>query len=61
MMDEIVKARVEDGVVVEAFLINNIPFPNDTYRADLADWLTAPTEVGIGWLYSGETFTPPVE
>jgi hypothetical protein len=61
MMDEIVKARVEDGVVVEAFLISNIPFPNDTYRADLADWLTAPTEVGIGWLYNGEIFKHPTE
>lgn len=60
-MDEIVKARVEDGVVVEAFLISNIAFPNETYRADLADWLTAPTEAGIGWLYNGEIFTPPVE
>ena len=61
MMDQIVKARVEDGVVVEAFLINDIPFPNDTYRADLADWLAAPTEVGVGWLYDGATFTPPME
>ncbi len=58
---EIVKARVENGVVVEAFLISDIPFPNDTYLADLADWLTAPTEVGVGWLYNGETFTPPTE
>jgi hypothetical protein len=60
-MMEIVKARVENGVVVEAFLINDIPFPNNIYRADLADWLTAPTEVGVGWLYNGETFTPPTE
>ena len=61
MMEQIVKARVEGGVVVEAYLINNIPFPNDVYRPDLADWLTAPLEVGIGWLYDGETFTPPME
>jgi hypothetical protein len=61
MMDEIVKARVENGVVVEAFLINDIPFPNDIYRAELADWITAPTEVGVGWLYNGEIFTPPME
>jgi len=60
-MDYIVKARVEDGMVVESFLINNIPFPNDVYRADLADWITAPVEVGVGWLYDGEKFTPPVE
>jgi len=60
-MMEIVKARVENGVVVEAFLIADIPFPNDVYRADLADWLTAPTEVGVGWLYDGATFTPPME
>lgn len=57
----IVKARVENGVVVECFLIEDIPFPNDVYRADLADWLTAAVEVGIGWLYDGEKFTPPVE
>ena len=61
MMEQIVKARVEGGVVVESYLINNIPFPNDVYRADLSDWLTAPLEVGIGWLYDGETFTPPME
>lgn len=60
-MMEIVKARVEDGLVVEAFLINDIPFPNNVYRADLADWITAPTEVGVGWLYNGEIFTPPME
>lgn len=57
----IVKVRVESGVVVESFLIEDIPFPNDIYRADLADWLTAPVETGIGWLYDGENFTPPVE
>lgn len=61
MMGEIVKARVENGVVVEAFLIADIPFPNDVYRPDLADWLTAPLEVGHGWLYDGATFTPPME
>ena len=60
-MDQIVKARIEDGVVVEAFLINDIPFPNNIYRADLADWITAPTEVGVGWIYNGETYTPPTE
>jgi hypothetical protein len=61
MMDQIVKALVENGVVVEAFLISNIPFPNDIYRADLEYWITAPTDVGPGWLYNGEIFTPPVE
>lgn len=60
-MMEIVKARVDNGIVVEAFLIADIPFPNDVYRADLSDWLTAPTEVGPGWLYDGSTFTPPME
>lgn len=57
----IVKAKVENGVVVECFLIDDIPFPNDIYRADLADWLTAPTEIGVGWLYNGDKFTPPME
>jgi hypothetical protein len=58
---QIVKVRVEEGVVTEAFLIEDIPFPNDVYRADLANWLTAPLEVGVGWLYNGETFTLPTE
>ena len=50
----IVKAWVEDGVVVEAFLLWEIP-------AHLASWITAPVEVGPGWLYDGSTFTPPPE
>jgi hypothetical protein len=58
---DIVKAKVENGVVVESFLIADIPFPNNIYRADLADWTTAPAEVGVGWLYDGEKFTPPAE
>lgn len=48
----IVKARVESGVVVEAYLVWEIT-PN------LEAWITAPTEVGPGWLYDGSTFTPP--
>lgn len=58
---QIVKVRVDNGVVVEAFLINDIPFPNDIYRQELADWLTAPTDVGLGWLFDGEKFSPPTE
>ena len=54
MIDPIVKAQVENGVVVEAFLVWDVP-------PHLADWLTAPIEVGVGWLYDGETFTPPME
>ena len=54
MIDPIVKAKVEDGVVVEAFLVWEVP-------PHLKDWITAPTEVGPSWLYNGETFTPPVE
>jgi len=57
----IVKAKVENGVVTESFLIEDTPFPNGVYRADLANWLTAPVEVGVGWLYDGETFYPPPE
>jgi len=60
-MEQIVKAHVEGGVVVESYLINNIPFPNNVYRSDLANWITAPIEVGPGWRYDGETFTPPME
>jgi hypothetical protein len=52
MTEPVVKARVEDGVVVEAFLVWDIP-------AHLSAWLTAPVEVGPGWLYDGETFSPP--
>ena len=54
MIDPIVKARVENGVVVEAFLVWEVPL-------HLVNWLTAPTEVGPNWLYDGETFTPPTE
>jgi len=61
MTSMIVKAHVEGGVVVEAFLIEDIPFPNDIYRADLATWVTAPVDVGVGWLYDGTTFSPPQE
>lgn len=51
-IDPIVKAKVEDGIVVEAFLVWDIP-------ERLRDWLTAPIEVGPGWLYDGSTFSPP--
>lgn len=57
----IAKVRVENGVVMEGFLIEDIPFPNSVYRADLADWITAPIEVGINWTYDGEVFYPPSE
>lgn len=57
----IVKAKVENGVVIEAFLIEDIPFPNTIYNPELADWITAPVEVGVRWLFDGEKFTPPVE
>lgn len=50
----IVKAWVEDGVVTEAYLVWEIT-PN------LEDWITAPVEVGPGWLYDGQTFSPPPE
>jgi hypothetical protein len=48
----IVKARVVDGVVVEAYLVWEVT-PN------IEDWIAAPIEVGPGWLYDGETFYPP--
>lgn len=48
----IVKALVVDGIVTEAFLIWDVP-------PHLADWITAPIEVGPGWLYDGTTFSPP--
>jgi hypothetical protein len=57
---EICKALVENGVVVNAYIIEDIPFPNDIYAPELEFWITAPLEVGVGWLYDGETFTPPI-
>ena len=53
VVEPTVKARVEDGVVVEAFLVWDVP-------QHLADWITAPTEVGPNWLYDGSTFTQPL-
>jgi len=52
----IVKARVEDGVIVESYVRWGTEPPSH-----IDDWLTAPLEAGIGWLYDGEMFTPPVE
>jgi hypothetical protein len=52
--EPVVKARVENGVVVEAFLVWDVP-------THLSDWITAPVEVGPDWLYDGETFSPPPE
>lgn len=52
----IVKARIEGGVVVEAYLIwERAAHPH------LESWADAPTEVGVGWRYDGATFTPPAE
>jgi hypothetical protein len=54
MSDPVVKARVENGVVKEAFLVWEVP-------PHLESWITAPTEVGPDWLYDGEVFTPPIQ
>lgn len=54
MIDPIVKAKVENGIVIEAFLLWEIP-------AHLEDWVTAPVEVGPGWTYDGENFFPKIE
>ena len=54
MTDPVVKARIEDGVVVEAYLVWEIP-------EHLSSWETAPVEAGPGWLYDGQTFSPPPE
>lgn len=48
----IVKARLEAGVVVEAFLLDEVP-------DHLASWTTAPIEVGPGWRLEGETWIAP--
>jgi len=52
MIDPIVKAKIENGIVVEAFLLWEIP-------PHLENWITAPAEVGPGWIYDGTTFFPP--
>ena len=52
MTEHVVKARVESGVVVEAFLVLDVP-------KHLEDWVTAPVEVGPGWRFDGVAFTPP--
>lgn len=51
-MVPVVKAKVENGVVVQSFLVWDIP-------EHLKDWITAPIEVGPGWTYDGTTFNPP--
>lgn len=55
-MADIVKALVEDGVVTQAFLLDEAAVPDH-----LADWITAPIEVGDGWQYDGTTFAPPTD
>lgn len=55
-MTEIVKAFVENGVVVKAFLLLPEKVP-----PHLEDWITAPVQVGEGWQFDGTTFTPPTE
>lgn len=53
-MAEIVKARIDNGIVAEAFLLDDALVPEH-----LSSWVTAPVEVGDGWQYDGTTFTPP--
>lgn len=55
-MEQIVKARVENGVVVEAYLLLPEKVP-----PHMEAWVTAPIEVGDGWQFDGKTFTPPTE
>ena len=55
-MAQIVKTRIENGVVVEAFLLDE-----DRVPERMKDWPTAPIEVGDGWQFDGKTFTPPTE
>lgn len=52
MTQPVVKARIEDGVVVQAFLVFDVP-------EHLESWVTAPVEVGPGWRFDGAVFTPP--
>lgn len=52
----IVKVRIENGIVTQAFLLDENKVPEH-----LKDWITAPIEVGDGWQYDGTTFTPPTD
>lgn len=53
-MTQIVKARIDSGIVAEAYLLDDTEIPDH-----LSTWVTAPVEVGDGWQYDGTTFTPP--
>lgn len=44
-------AVIENGVVVNVIIANQISGANE---------VECPDTVGIGWLYDGSTFTPPV-
>lgn len=53
-MTKVTKVKIEDGVVVEGYLLDD-----DNIPQHLEDWVTAPLEVGPGWMYNGDTFNPP--
>lgn len=53
MIDPIVKVKVENGVVIDAYLLWEIP-------PHMESWITAPIEVGPGWNYSEGVFSPPM-
>lgn len=55
-MTELVKVKIENGIVVEAYLLLPEKVP-----PHMQDWVTAPVEVGDGWQYDGNTFTPPTD
>lgn len=55
-MTKVTKVKIEDGIVVEGYLLEEGKIPEH-----LQNWVTAPLEVGPGWLYNGESFSPPTE
>jgi hypothetical protein len=47
-------ASVENGVVVETQKL-----PDNQPRTLSNEWVDAPAEVSVGWIYDGSEFVPP--
>lgn len=45
--------RIENGVVVEAFLVDEVP-------PHMVEWSILPDEAGAGWLLDGNVWSAPV-
>ncbi len=49
-----VKAKIENGIVVESYLLDEVP-------EHLESWTTLPIDAGPGWRYDGVNLLPPTE